>query len=134
MTAALEPCPNPECGRQDVQVVWTWDKGSSMTGCYAYTCACGLRGPRARAVNSDGEQMAAAIRKAFRLWNALPRAPRLTSEPPTVPGFYWNKIGGAKPYVTEFLPRDVGKPNIPGILIAGPIPQPPSPAERSDRP
>jgi hypothetical protein len=44
--------------------------------------------------------MAAAIRKAFRLWNALPRAPRLTSEPPKVPGFYWVRITNPEGRVT----------------------------------
>lgn len=126
MTAALEPCPNPECEWSDPQSEY---HGRSVW-CECQTC--GTRAAYVGVESDTADDWTAATAEARRLWNLLPRAPRWTSEPPTAAGYYWNKVGGGEPYVTEFLPRDVGEPNIRGVLIAGPIPEPPSPAERSE--
>lgn len=93
--AGLEPCPNPECDGEWVEPAffWTWDEWVH------WRCMkCGTCGPKV-ALNADltdGD----AIAEAKRLWNALTRAPRWTSEPPNVVGFYWVRITNLEGRVT----------------------------------
>jgi hypothetical protein len=131
MTAALEPCPNPECGSGKVK-----EDASIEVEAVRFECrVCGTAGPwvdfgeASEAAKTQAEEKAAyrkAKREARRLWNRLPRAPRWTSEPPKVPGWYWVRDQGG-PAQMVWLTNAFAHP---GREFSGPIPQP---AERSDR-
>lgn len=73
--------------------------------------------------------------KAATSWNALPRALEWTTEPPKVPGMYWNR---SKNYPNEACIIRVSKYRIeqlaqmgcsPNEQWAGPIPEPHEPKE-----
>lgn len=70
----LKPCPH--CGSTDLQVDW-----NSVYECHFVRCYnCHMQGPEiyGRA-------------KAAKAWNAIPRTPEWTSEPPTQPGWYFTR-------------------------------------------
>lgn len=121
MTAALEPCPNLECPGSE-PVIDQHPQILTSKAVRVICLGCQTCGPLR---NTESE--------ARRLWNLLPRAPRWTSEPPTAPGWYWMKTSEDSGHAM-MIEYATSRPNPPEYRFAGPIPQPPSPAERSDRP
>ena len=77
MPEVILPCP--ACGKNSdlsVQHFEMFKLAMFRVDCYD----CGVSGP-----SGDNEDSAIAA------WNALPRAPRWTHEPPKVAGWYWRK-------------------------------------------
>lgn len=127
MTAALEPCPNPECPGSE-PVIDQHPQILTSKAVRVICLGCQTCGPLR---NTEAE--------ARRLWNALPRAPRWTSEPPPEavdePIFYLcehtDRAGDRFVYPSRQTP---GEPRIkphPAFRFCV-IPQPPTPAERSE--
>lgn len=83
----LKPCPY--CGSYDVGVNVSPVQTYGLRYYYAICYQCKTTGPEMD--NEKGESISEeAVTKA---WNALPRSLRWTSEPPTVPGWYWQRGG-----------------------------------------
>lgn len=145
--AALEPCPNPECGGGDIDVRYL---GMDYQ---AFCWDCRTTGPAVAHVDPPVPKSmlideavayldachAKSAAEARRLWNLLPRAPRWTSEPPPEavdePIFYLcehTDRGVRFVYPSRQMPGEPRMKPHPAFRFCV-IPQPPS-AERSDRP
>lgn len=78
----LKPCPNPECGSADVEVIWTGsyycpNSGLRFHGMRFVRCECGVSGPE---TENDAEQPHLSRIEAARLWNLLPRMAPVVSQ------------------------------------------------------
>lgn len=84
----FKPCPNPGCTSVG-QLHYQFENVGSPR--VRIECLCGTAGPWAA---MHGERMADGTGEAVGLWNALPRALRWTTEPPSVPGWCWVRSDG----------------------------------------
>lgn len=126
MSEELTLLPCPACGGKTALVKRPiYDSGGNSLPTWCVNCErCGL---------STGMYPYADI--AARRWNALPREFVWKSEPPKVPGMYWNR---SKNYPNEACIIRVSKYRIEQLVRmgcsqneqwAGPIPEPREPKE-----
>ena len=74
MSEVILPCPNPKCG-SNVPIV----QEGTRIDIFCPSCRLTLFAP------------IGSLEWLIDQWNALPRAPRWTHEPPKVEGWYWRK-------------------------------------------
>lgn len=75
MDSQLKPCPH--CGGVNLKIIFNPFEERN----FVYCCDCLMRGPE-KCGNKD---------RASKAWNAIPRTPKWTSEPPTQPGWYFTR-------------------------------------------
>lgn len=94
MSSEIELKPCPHCGKIDLQIDWNGVYERHFVRCYNHECH--MQGPEVY-----GKEAAA------KAWNDLPRALAWSSEPPTIPGWYFTRLNRpGKPLRVVYVKRE----------------------------
>jgi len=118
MSDETKACPNRDCDHAGDFTEIAWGETGHGLGVWV-RCDCGAAGPFTLLCDSFSD-VAKAEAEARRLWNALPRPLRWTTEPPSAPGWCWVRNNGSPAEMVHiFNPAEA-----PGREYAGPVPEP----------
>lgn len=111
----LKPLPCPACGSQNCNFGLVENYTLGYDEHFIECWCCDMQGPYC-----DTEEAAIAA------WNALPRALTWTTEPPTVPGWYWARPDNAHPSADQLIVYYIDPSCVPDWMVqwAGPITPP----------